>query len=96
MSHTRVKTTYSVQGAFASTEVVELYCHHNHSSDFTTFYWDDGTTVNMVFEKWESGNDLWDAVNRLWFPFKEEWGGELKDNVELYGIAPWEDKSKDE
>lgn len=92
MGHTRVKTTYSVQGVFASTEVVELYCHHNHSSDFTTFYWDDGTAVNMVFQSWESGNDLWDAMNRLWFPFKEKWGGELKDNVELYGIPPWEDK----
>ena len=93
MSHTRVKTTYSVQGAYASTEVVNLYCHHNHSSDFTTFYWEDGEVVNMVFQEWESGNDLWDAMNRLWFPFKGEWGKELKDNVEYYGVAPWEAKS---
>tara|TARA_R110000787_G_C13390778_1_gene442632 strand:+ start:755 stop:1036 length:282 start_codon:yes stop_codon:yes gene_type:complete len=90
MSHTRVKTTYGVEGAYASTEVVSLYCHHNHSSDFVTFYWENGEVVNMVFQEWESGNDLWDAMNRLWFPFKGEWGKELKDGVEYYGNAPWE------
>jgi len=89
MSHTRVKTTYSIEGAYGSTEIVELYCHHNHSSDFVTFYWENGEVVNMVFQEWESGNDLWDAMNRLWFPFKNEWGKELKDNVEYYGIPPW-------
>jgi len=84
MSHTRVKTTYSVEGAYGSTEIVELYCDHNHSSDYTRFYDKDGDTVIMVFGEWESGNDLWDAMERLWFPFKDEWGGELKDNVEYY------------
>jgi hypothetical protein len=92
MSHTRVKTSYGVQGAYASTEAVNLYCHHNHSSDFVTFYWEDGEVVNMVFQEWESGNDLWDAINRLWFPFKGEWGKELKEGVEYYGKAPWETK----
>lgn len=92
MSHTRVKTTYSVQGAFGSTETMELYCHHNHSSDTTVFYWKDGAVVNMVFEDWDSGNDLWDAMNRLWFPFESEWNGKLKENVEYYGVAPWEEK----
>lgn len=92
MSSTRVKTVYEVPGAFGSTEIVELYCRHNHSSDITTFYWNDGTVVNMVFEEWSNGNDLWDAMNRLWFPFKSEWYGELKDGVEYYDIAPWENK----
>lgn len=90
MSHTRVKTSYSVMGAYGSTEKVELYCHHNHISDTVVFYWKDGNVVNMVFEEWKSGNDLWDAMNRLWFPFKKEWNTELKDNVEYYGKAPWE------
>lgn len=90
MSKTRVKTTYSVEGAYASTDTVELYCLHNHSSDYTTFYWNDGNVVNMVFSEWETGNDLWDAMNRLWYPFKGEWGNsELKDGVEFYGKAPW-------
>ena len=90
MSHTRVKTTYSVQGSYGGTEKIELYCHHNHSCDYTTFYDKDGSVTNMCFGEWESGNDLWDAMERLWFPFKEEWNKELKDNVEYYYKAPWE------
>lgn len=84
MSHTRVKTTYNIQGAYASTETVELYCHHNHSCDIVLFYNKDGSVVDMVFGEWVSGNDLWDAMNRLWYPYKNEWGGELKDGVEYY------------
>ena len=90
MSHTRVKTTYSVEGAYASTETIPLYCHHNHSCDITSFYHDDGSLVQMCFGEWESGNDLWDAMLRLDFPYKDEWGGELKDNVEYYHKGPWE------
>lgn len=90
MSHTRVKTTYGVQGDFGSTEEVELYCNHNHSCDTITFYWNNGEVVNMFFEEWDTGNDLWDAMNRLYYPFKDKWGEELKDRVEYYGIAPLE------
>jgi hypothetical protein len=91
MSHTKVKTTYSVEGAYASTETKTLYCHHNHSSDYATFYDEDGSTTIMCFGEWETGNDLWDAMNRLWFPYKGEWGrSELKDGVEHYVKAPWE------
>ena len=87
MSHTRVKTTYSVEGIYASTETKTLYCHHNHSSDYTTFFDDENETDTtiMCFGEWETGNDLWDAMNRLWFPYKGDWGcSELKDGVEFY------------
>lgn len=87
MSNTRVKTTYSIEGAYASTEIKTLYCHHNHSSDNTTFFDDENETDTtiMCFGEWETGNDLWDAMNRLWFPYKGEWGSsELKDGVEFY------------
>lgn len=47
MSHTRVKTTYSVEGAYGSTETVSLYCHHNHCSDYTSFYDEDGKSTIM-------------------------------------------------
>ena len=90
MSHTRVRTTYSLEGPYGSTETVELYCHHNHSGDVTTFYDKDGGATEMQFWSWDTGNDLWDAMERLIFPFKDEWGGELKDNVEYYGLGPWE------
>ena len=90
MSHTRVKTTYSVAGAYGSTETKTLYCHHVHSGDCVTFYDEDGSVMAMAFESWITGDDLWDAMNRLWYPFKDEWNGQLKDGVEYYSKAPWE------
>ena len=92
MSHTRVRTTYSVEGNYGSTETKTLYCHHNHGNDSTVFYDEDGSITEMCFDEWERGNDLWDAMNRLWFPFKEKWHGELKDGVEYYYKAPWEEQ----
>ncbi|KKK54268.1 hypothetical protein LCGC14_3086470, partial [marine sediment metagenome] len=50
----------------------------------------DGDVVSMAFHLWSLGNDLWDAMNRLSFPFKDEWGGELLDGVEYYHKGPWE------
>lgn len=95
MSSTKVKTTYSVQGVYASTDTKELYCVHNHSTDFTTFYDEDGNIETMCFGEWVTGNDLWDAMNRLWYPFKGKWGeSELKDGVEYFVKEPWEIKNK--
>jgi hypothetical protein len=95
MGKTRVKTTYSVQGAWGATETEELYCLHNSSSDYTTFYDKHGNLESMCFGEWESGNDLWDAMNRLWKPYKGEWGiSELKDGVEYWTYGPWENKDE--
>jgi hypothetical protein len=91
MSHTRVKMNYEVCGSFASTEVRTLYCHHNHSADFMTFYEENGSIADMFFESWSSGKDKWDAMIALSFPFKNEWGGELLEGVEYYYKGPWED-----
>lgn len=60
MSHTRVKTTYEAEGNYGSTEVHELYCHHNHSSDTTVYYDSDGSVASMVFGEWVNENDKWD------------------------------------
>jgi len=84
MSHLRVKTTYSAQGANGTTETVCLYCDHNQIIDTVTFYDGSGAVARMQFHEWESGNDLWDAMNRLMAPFKEAWGGALKDGVEYW------------
>lgn len=84
MSHTKVKTTYDIEGPYGSTEKRTLYCHHNHSCDTIVFYDEDGSVTSMAFGEWSQDNDLWDAMNRLWFPFKDEWNGELKDGVEYY------------
>ena len=84
MSHTKVKTIYEVMGSYGSTENRTLYCHHNHGGDTVTFYNARGEIESMNFDSWSPGNDLWDAMNRLWDPFKDEWGGELKDGVEYW------------
>lgn len=84
MSHTRVKTTYNTEGAYGATDVHTLYCHHNHSCDYTTFYNENGDITPMQFQEWESDNDLWDAMKRLWVPFKDKWGEELKEDVKYY------------
>ena len=94
MSHTRVKTTYRVPGSYGYTEKKELYCHHNHGNDTTTFYDKYGDVQGMVFEQWIYDDDLWDAMYRLMYPYKGAWGEELKDGVEYYFNAPWETKNK--
>lgn len=90
MSHTRVKTTYESEWMYGSTEVRTLYCHHNHSCDCTTFYEENGEVASMSFCEWSRGKDKWDAMERLWYPYKDKWGEELKGGVEYYGIPPWE------
>jgi hypothetical protein len=94
MSHTRVKTRYAEQGAYASTDYMTLYCDHNQSCDITTFYDEKGGVVSMCFGSWESGNDLWDAMNRLWFPFKDKWGDELLDGVSYWDKEDYEKLGK--
>ncbi len=91
MSHIRVKTNYGVMGIYGGIEKKTLYCHHNLSCDCTTFYNEDGSIPSMVFEMEISGNNLWDAMNRLMFCFKGDGTkNELIDGVEFYFKAPWE------
>lgn len=91
MSHTRVKTTFETMGNYGSTDTVEMFCHHNHSCDITTFFYKDGSVVDMCFEDWSSGKDKWDAVQKLWSPFKDEWNGDLLDGVEYYSTSEFDE-----
>lgn len=84
MSHTRVKTTYECQGFYTGTEICTIYCHHNHSSDSVVFYNEDGEVEDMVFDEWSKGKDKWDAMIKLWSPFKGKWGDELLEGVEYW------------
>jgi len=79
MSSIRVKTTYQTMGDYGSMDQHELMCIHNNSCDIVTFY-SDGECLFSV-EDTES-NNLWDALQRLWLPYKTEWFGDLEDNVE--------------
>lgn len=91
MSHTRVKTTYSVQGAYGSTDTEELYCDHNHSCDCVTFKDKDGDVVSMAFAIGNQEMTYGMLCNDCGFHLKI-WHGELKDKVEYYGLGPWEVK----
>lgn len=92
MSMTMVKTDYFEMGPYGSNEKRTLYCEHHHGSDTVTFYDEDGRVSALAFESWmgDGVNDKWDAVQRLWMPYKGEWYGELKDGVEYYHERPWE------
>jgi len=87
MSHTRVKTKYNERGPYGSVNERTLYCHHNHCVDITLFYNEDGSIVDAVFDDEENG--LWEAMNRLWSPFKDR--RVLISGVEFYSVAPWEE-----
>lgn len=82
MSHTRVKTKYQEQ-VDRYLEERTLYCHHNHSADIVSFYGQDGYTIKLCFDD-TTENNLWDAINRLIFPYKDKWGDELLEDVEYY------------
>lgn len=89
----QVKTTFEQEGGYGSTDIVEIFCHHNNTVDITTFYYADGSVVDMSFQDWNSGRDKWDAVEKLMFPFKDDSYEELRDGVEYYTYAPWEKKN---
>lgn len=94
MSHTKVKTTYQVEGPYGSSEERVLYCHHNHTCDYMTFYDSDGQVQEMFFQEWSEGNDLWDAMIRLWSPFDGDWGQKLREGVEYYEGEPWKNEKR--
>jgi hypothetical protein len=66
MTHTRVKVQYETQGPYGSTEMEWLYCHHNHTCDFVTFYNDDGSYADMIFGEWGE-IDKWRATELLMY-----------------------------
>ena len=91
MGKLRVKAEYEICGdPWGGTEKRALYAFHNMSNDTVTFYEEDGSIADMLFEEWSSGKDKWDVMNKLWFPFKDKWGEELLEGVEYYTEAPWE------
>lgn len=79
MSHLRLKTKYYVEGAYGTTEERILYAHHNLTSDYVTYYDEDGeylfTIPNTI-----SCNML-DAINLLYNP--TTLNGEYVDGIEI-------------
>ena len=69
MSHYRLKTTYQTQGCYGSTETHTLYANHNECADLVTFYDEDGEIMFTVEDT--INNNLFDAIKRLFIPFKD-------------------------
>lgn len=83
MSHVRVKTEYQVEGVYGSTEKKTLYAHHNNSCDVVTFFAEDGTYLFSVEDT--INNNLMDAINRLYAPYKNA-AGELNNDVQFMDV----------
>ena len=90
MSHLRVKTEYSLEGSYGSTEKTTLYAWHNNSCDVTSFY-DSGGEFLFATHLWDFGNDLMDAILRLNSP--QERNGDLADKVEYVDYDEWKEKT---
>jgi len=57
MSSTYRKIKYVQEGIYGSTEHKTLYMKTNHSSDYTTFYDEDGDII-FGFGEWGIGDEL--------------------------------------
>ena len=80
MSRTCYKTTYNETGPYYSTLKKTMYVEHCHSSDTVSFYDEEGRMLLCVEDTVE--NNMLDAINRLYGPFKKNDGEELKEGVE--------------
>lgn len=83
MSHTYAKTKYKEEiyyGSSCGEEEHILYVHHNHSCDITSFFDEKGKYILSFPDTLK--NNIFDAMKKLNFPFKETWNGELAEGVE--------------
>lgn len=78
MSSFKVKTTYNTEGIYGSTEEKTLYAVHNNSSDYVTFYDEDGEILLVVPDT--VSNNILEAIIRLYQPYEN--GSVLKPDVE--------------
>lgn len=87
MSHIRVKTKYQTEGAYGSIEERVLYADHNNSCDIVTFYDQDGNWLLSVEDTMD--NNLLDAINRLYAPYKGTGTDyKLSKDIEYYQELP--------
>jgi hypothetical protein len=64
MSHIRLKTKYTTEGPWGTTEEHTVYAHHNLSCDYVTFFDEKGEYILCVPDTID--NNLLDAINRLY------------------------------
>lgn len=92
MGQSIYKTTYCVEGLYNSVETRDLYCIHARTTNDIIFVDRENKVVGMFFSVFQSGNDLLDAVDRLLYPYDDEYPDKLKEGVEVCLNPPWENK----
>jgi len=83
MAHQYFKTKYKEEvpcGASCIEEEHTIYVHHNESCDIVSFLDENGDYILSYQDTVH--NNIFDAMNRLSFPYQKEWFGELLDGVE--------------
>jgi len=81
MSSVRVKTTYNTEGPHGTTEEHSIYANHNNSSDYVTYYDENGDIILVVPDTID--NNILDAIMKLYVPqtYKDN-QVRLKDGIE--------------
>ncbi len=80
MSSFYVKTKYNEEGNWGSIEEKTLYCHHHNTCDYVNFYDENGTWIMTIPDT--ISNNLLDAINRLYSPYKDNSCREYEDGIE--------------
>jgi len=81
MSHLYLKSKYSTEGSYGSTEEKVIYCHHNNNSDYVIFYDEDGEILLIVCDTIK--NNILDVINKLYSPIDDSGDKQaLKEGIE--------------
>ena len=59
-----------MDGSYGSIEEYPLYCIHNHSTDYVSFYDENGNNILTIPDTID--NNLLDAINRLYNYYNNE------------------------
>lgn len=82
MSSIRVKTKYNTEGPYGTTEEHTIFANHNNSSDYVTYYDEDGTILLVVPDTID--NNILDAIIKLYVPHTtSNLEVKLKDGIEV-------------
>lgn len=80
MSHIKLKTKYNTEGNYGIIEEHTVYADHNLCNDYVTFYDHTGNIIMTIPDTID--NNLLDAINKLYSPFKEN-SKEYIDGIEI-------------
>lgn len=80
MSHYKLKTKFNTEAEYGLIKEEVVYAHHNLSTDYVSFYDEHGRFIMTIPDTID--NNLLDAINRLYKPFKDNHNDLYLDGVE--------------